>query len=100
MTFGEKLKKQAHLLNLTSAEVGEIIDRTPSQVRNWYTGKRMPNNATVDDIFILSKVFGTDMEYWLSDDIDEKVVVALTTKKAVLMQRESHYSDMRRSTQR
>lgn len=100
MTFGEKLKKQAHLLNLTSAEVGEIIDRTPSQVRNWYTGKRMPNNATVDDIFVLSKVFNTDMEYWLSDDIDEQVTVALTTKKSIMMKREEHYSDMRRRSQR
>ena len=99
MTFGEKLKKRAQLLNLTAAEVGEIFNKTPTQIRSWYTGKRMPNNVTVDDVYVISKVFGTDMEYWLSDDIDDKVTVTLITKKAVLMERETNYKDRRRRTQ-
>lgn len=100
MTFGQKLKHRAKLLNLTSAELGEILDMTPAQIRNWYAGKKMPNNATVDDIYVLSKIFGTDMEYWLSDDIDDKVTVTLMTKKAVIMEKEANYKDTRRNINR
>lgn len=100
MTFGEKLKKRAYLLNLTAAEVGEILDKTPTQIRSWYTGKRMPNNVTNDDIYIISKVFDTDPEYWLSDDIDEKVTVALITKRSVIMKKHTNYVDMRRKEHR
>lgn len=96
MTFGEKLKKRAYLLNLTAAEVGEIMDRTPTQIHSWYTGKKIPNSVTVDDIYVLSKVFDTDMEFWLSDDIDGKVTTALLTKKAVIMQKTVKYNDARR----
>lgn len=96
MTFGEKLKGLAKAEALTSTEMSEILGCTPSQIRNWYNGKRMPNNVSVDDVYILSKVFGVDMEYFLSDNIDEAVTVAIMTHRYILNKREEDYCDTRR----
>lgn len=88
MTFGEKFKEQCLKSGLTSVELAEIFGVTSSTIRSMWRGKRLPNNMTVDDVEVMCQVFGTDYRYWLSDDIDGKVTVALTTKKYVLMKRE------------
>lgn len=96
MTFGEKLKGLAKSEVLTATEMSEILGCTPSQIRNWYNAKRMPNNVSVDDVYILSKVFNVDMEYFLSDNIDEAVTVAIMTHRYILNKREEDYCDTRR----
>ncbi len=96
MTFGDKLKQLAKEEALTSAEMGDILGVTPSQIRNWYNGKRMPNNMSVDVVYVLCKVFNVDIEYFISDDIDEAVTVAIMTHRYILNKREEEYSDTRR----
>lgn len=88
MTFGEKLKALIRKEALTLPEFAEIIGSSPSTCKSWIVAKHMPNHLSPDDLYVISRVFGVDMEYFLTDDIDDKVSVALITKRYVLMRRE------------
>lgn len=96
MTFGDKLKGLAKKYALTSTEMSEIFGCTPSQIRNWYNAKRMPNNMSNDDLYVIREVFGEDEKYFLSSDVEAKVTVAKYTFRYILNKREEDYCDTRR----
>lgn len=78
----DKLRRQLALSGLNIKEIADCIGSPPRYVYNWFRSDRdsIPDSRK---LYLLSKIFGVTMEYWLEDIMEEELITTLMTLKEI-----------------
>lgn len=80
--------------DMSQQDLADCIGLPQKTVNTWLkTDAEEPPQIPIEYYHVMSRVLNVPMEYWCDGDMDDEIIVALTTKKA---QRYNHEMEAKR----